>query len=248
MSRIVFVIAGGAEPSSAVQSALPTSSFCVAADSGADHALALGIVPDVVVGDLDSISQTTLEKLENDQAANVTIDRHPAAKDMTDLELALTRALAARPDQLLVLGIDGGRPDHYLANLLAISSPDLASALGSDQGEPNIEALFGTTRLSVVRKSAIIAGEIGDLLTLLPVHGAALDITLNGVEYPLLGEDLAAGSARGLSNVLTETTAQLSVGSGTLLVFQPDALKTSQDRRNTGRETERNRETGSGRI
>lgn len=223
MTRIVLVVAGGAEPSLAVQSALPIHDYCVAADSGADHALAIGIVPNLVVGDLDSISPVVLDQLESGLLAEVEIERHPEAKDMTDLELALRRAIESSPDRVVVVGLDGGRPDHYLANLLAVSSPDLAlSNLSGD--DPEIEALLGTTRLSVVRSQKTLSGRPGELLTLLPVHGAVTGISLSGVEFPLSNETLESGSARGVSNVLARDSAELTVGSGTLLVFQPDGL------------------------
>ncbi len=223
MTRIVLVVAGGAEPSLAVQSALPIHDYCVAADSGADHALAIGVVPNLVVGDLDSISSTVLDQIESGELPDVEIERHPVAKDMTDLELALRRAIETSPDRVVVVGLDGGRPDHYLANLFAVSSPDLVLPSLSGDG-PEIEVLLGTTRLSVVRNQKILRGAPGELLSLLAVHGAATGISLSGVEFPLANESLESGSARGVSNVLASDSAKLTVGTGTLLVFQPDGL------------------------
>jgi thiamine pyrophosphokinase len=94
---------------------LPAGATVVAADSGAERALGLGLRVDVAVGDFDSTSEATMRAVE---AAGARVERHPIAKDATDLELALAAALSFEPERILVLGGGDGRLDHILGELL----------------------------------------------------------------------------------------------------------------------------------
>jgi thiamine pyrophosphokinase len=215
MPDTVLILAGGEAPTPHVLHALPAAALCVAADSGIDHALAIGLVPAFAVGDFDSVSRDGLARVER---AGTVIERHPRAKDETDLELALRRAVELAPERVVVAGISGGRTDHLLANLLALADRRYASV--------QIDGLMGTARISVVHDRRQLSGSVGELVSLLPVHGDARGVTTTGLAYPLAGETLRAGTSRGVSNVLVETSASVSVADGSLLAIQPDALRT----------------------
>ena len=103
----------------------------VAADSGVAHALALGLAVDVAVGDFDSLDPRVLEAVE---AAGTRVERHPAAKDATDLELAIDVAVGLGAARIVVLGGHGGRLDHFLANALVLAAPQLARRRGRGAG------------------------------------------------------------------------------------------------------------------
>jgi thiamine pyrophosphokinase len=208
--RTILVIAGGDPVTIDELGPVPVGAFVIAADSGVDRAAALGLRVDLAVGDFDSVTPAALEAVT---AAGATVERHPEAKDHTDLELALVAALARRPARVLVVGGHGGRLDHFLANALLLASPDYA--------ELDIVARMGRTVMTVVRDEAQLTGSAGELVTLVPVHGAALGIVTRGLRYPLAGEDLLAGSTRGVSNVLDAPTATVSVREGVLLAVQP---------------------------
>src|SRR3954451_14227603 len=96
----VLVVAGG-QPSPLRLPTLPERAYVIAADSGVDLALALGLHIDRAIGDFDSVSAAGLATAE---AAGATIERHPTAKDATDLELALDAAIALQPSHILVIG------------------------------------------------------------------------------------------------------------------------------------------------
>src|SRR5262249_52023534 len=89
--RTAIVFVGGDPPAPGVRDVLPADAYVIAADSGLDHANRLGIAVHQVIGDFDSVSADALHTAES---AGVRIDRHPAAKDATDLELALDAARA----------------------------------------------------------------------------------------------------------------------------------------------------------
>ena len=214
MPGTALIIAGGARPDPLVVKALPDIDFCVAADGGADHARACGLAVNALVGDLDSVSEGELTTL---RSAGIEIDQYPAAKDNTDLELALLRAMATTPDRMIVIGIGGGRVDHELANMAALAADAYSDV--------PIEGLVGSARLSIIRGARTLAGVLGETVSLLPMHGRATGITTEGLQYPLTDEALEPGSARGVSNHFTAVEAMVTVVSGVLLAVQPFALK-----------------------
>ncbi len=205
----VVVVAGG-HPSPAGVAELPEQPYVIAADSGVDRAVAHGLRIDLAIGDFDSVSPAGLAAAE---AAGAAIERHPPAKDATDLELALDAAIALQPSQILVIGSAGGRLDHLLGSVLLLGDARYASA--------TVDAYLGDNRVWVIRGERALTGAPGEIVTLLPVHGPAKGVTTSGLEYPLHDETLAAGTSRGVSNVFAETEAVVSVKRGCLIAVHP---------------------------
>lgn len=202
----VVVVASGPGPDVAV----PPARTVVAADGGLLRARALGLAVDVVVGDLDS---TTPESLAEAETAGARVVRHPQAKDATDLELALDEAVALDASRVLVVASAEGRLDHLLGSLLLLAAERYARL--------ELDALVGDAHVHVVRAERRLAGSPGELLTLVPLAGAATGVTTEGLEYPLAGETLEPGTTRGVSNVFTATEARVALDSGVLLAIRP---------------------------
>jgi thiamine pyrophosphokinase len=180
----------------------------VAADGGTRHALAAGLTPAHVIGDMDSLPPEQRARLE---ATGTTLHAYPPAKDETDLELALMWA-AAQPDatEIVVLGALGGRPDQALANLQLLALPALT--------ERNVIIADGpwTIRCLHGGETATFHGQPGDTLSLLPLGGDAAGVTTHGLRYPLRDETLFFGLARGVSNEFDGETATVSLQTGLL--------------------------------
>jgi thiamine pyrophosphokinase len=217
-SEDVVVLTGGDPVDPAQTPPLPAGARVVAADSGLAAAEALGLTVDVVVGDMDSVAPARLAAAE---AAGARVERHPAAKDATDLALAMDVALALGARRLTVVGGDGGRLDHLLGNALLLAADDYAAA--------DVVAHLGAATITVVRGEATLFGRRGELVSLLAVHGPAHGITTDGLLYPLRDETLAPGSSRGVSNELARPTAHVRLRSGVLLAVQPGAPGTHLD-------------------
>ncbi len=212
--EVLVVVAGGPAPDPSAALAVPLGARVIAADGGLEHAVALGLDVAVAVGDFDSVSPDALATAE---AVGVRVERHPAEKDATDLELALDAAVALGARRVVVLAGDGGeRLDHLVAALLLLASPRYESV--------ELDAMIGTTSVHVVRDHRALAGEPGDLVTLLAVNGPAHGVTTTGLAYPLCAETLEPGSSRGVSNVLAGGQATVSVEHGVLLVLGPGGL------------------------
>ena len=209
-----LIIAGGARPDPLVVGALPEIDRCIAADSGADLALAVGLEVDVVIGDLDSISEAGLERVRE---AGAEVRSFPSEKDATDLELAIALAHEQTIDRLIIIGLAGGRLDHELANIGALAA---AARRGVE-----VDGLIGSARLAVVQGRRSLEGALGETLSLLPVLGRVAEVTTTGLEYELRAEPLEAGSARGMSNRFIAREATIQVGGGILIAVQPFALR-----------------------
>ena len=202
----VVVVASGDGP----DLTLPAAGRVVAADGGLLRAQALGLDVDVVVGDLDS---ATPEAIAAAEAAGARIVRHPQAKDATDLELALDEAVALGGRRVLVVASAGGRLDHLLGSLLLLAAERYAAL--------ELDALVGDALVHVVRGERTVHGAPGELLTLVPLGGAAEGVTTDGLEYPLRGETLGPGTTRGVSNVFLGTEARVTLERGVLLAIRP---------------------------
>jgi len=207
----VVVLAGGPGAPTAVD--VPPDATVIAADGGAEHAAALGLSVDLLIGDLDSISADTLAGISR-------VERHPVAKDATDLELALEAALRLAPDRVLVVGGGAGRLDHLFGELLLLASESWAGV--------QVDALLGDAEVNVIRGSRTLAGEPGELLSLFALHGPARGIVTEGLRYPLHGETLEPGSSRGVSNVFAAGEARVSVERGVVVAVRPTCRRSDR--------------------
>lgn len=210
MAELAVVFTGGDPPGGAAVAGLPDDRFVVAADSGLEHAASLGVAVDVAVGDFDSVDPAALASAE---LAGARIERHPVAKDQTDLELALDVATASGASRVMVIGGHGGRIDHWLGNVALLASSRYEAV--------RVEARSGPSRLFVVRDHVELEGEVGEHVSLLAWNGPAAGVRTSGLRWALHGERLEAGTSRGISNELIETTGSVSVSGGVLLVVLP---------------------------
>jgi thiamine pyrophosphokinase len=187
--------------------ALAAADLVIAADGGGNALHAAGVVPHVVVGDLDSLDPMAESAF---RAAGAEVRRFPVEKDETDLELALLLAVERGADQIDILGALGGRWDQGLANVAMLALPDLVGL--------RVRLLDVDQEAFLVRGAADIPGAAGDTVSLLPLGGAAHGITTRGLYYPLDDASLRFERSRGVSNVITQPPAHVFVGEGLLLV------------------------------
>lgn len=180
----------------------------IAADGGTRHCQDLGIVPDVIIGDLDSSDPELTAFWEN---AGVEIIRYPEDKDQTDLELALLLAQERAADQILVFGAVGGRLDMTFGNLTLLAHPDLQTPTTLICGNEEVHLLSPGDSL-------VLEGRPDETISLIPLQPGHSRITATGVGYPLEQEDLAYGTSRGISNYLVGTRAEIRLESGLLAV------------------------------
>ena len=182
------------------------SDFIIAVDGGLNHCIKLGLQPSLLLGDLDSITQRQLDEWT---AVGVPIERFPPEKDATDLELALLWAAEHDFSSILVFGALGGRIDQTIANLSLLLLPEIANI--------DVRIITETDEIFIINREASISGSPGDIVSLLPWGGSASGVTTRRLQYPLHAAALTPDRSRGISNVMLQDTAAVSVDRGTLL-------------------------------
>lgn len=206
--RAVIFANGDLRRPAVIRRSLRPNDWIIAADGGARLCRRLGLSPELLIGDFDSLNDAARWRLE---AAGTSTARYPEAKDQTDLELALLHAVAHGAEDILVVGALGDRWDHSLASFALALAPGLASAtLTFDDG---------TTWVGFLRAGDTLRlpGQPGDLVSLIPLGGDAEGITTQGLRFPLNREALPFGSTRGVSNVIEAAQAVVSLRSGRLV-------------------------------
>lgn len=208
--RAIIFVNGAVTDYDALARWVQPEDYLVCADGGVAHCLAIGLQPDVVVGDMDSIEPDVIAGLAS---AGVKLERHPRSKDQTDLELALERAIDDGADEVLMLGALGGRLDQTLANLLILSQRGWPVPIRVAEGDQIAEMLRGGGSLT-------LTGYPGSIVSLIPLSAEVTGVNYEGLEYDLTDATLQLGSTRAVSNVVKESPATISIGSGLALVVQ----------------------------
>jgi len=178
----------------------------LAADGGANHLARIGVRPEAVVGDLDSLRPGVRAWVGEDRIV------HRPDQEHTDLDKALEYVAASgQVDEITVLAATGGRLDHAMENL---------GLLGrwARRGGPRVELLDGHHRISAVAGAREFATRGGQGLSLLPL-GSCATVTVQGVRWPLTGEPLDLAGRTGVSNLALGERVTVSVTGGVLLVF-----------------------------
>jgi thiamine pyrophosphokinase len=198
--RAVIIGGGDIGDYAYIKSLVTPTDYIVCADSGYDHALAMGLAVDLAVGDFDSVRNMPPEGIR------ITF---PSKKDKTDTEIALDAVRGKGYGEFLFLGCLGDRFDHSLGNVLL-----LVSCL-----KQNERACIVNERNAVYITDSSIEMDIkkGQVVSLLPLADCEGVVTHN-LEYPLRGDKLPLGTGRGISNVAVGDGAGVSISKGLLMV------------------------------
>lgn len=219
MNETVVVVTGAAPLDADAVAHIPPNAIVIAADGALDHALAAGVTPAALVGDLDSISADGLAWAE----AHVTIERHDPAKDRTDTELALAMAASFAPARLVLLAGEGDRLDHTFTAIGALGARDLTSipVVEGWWGDQRFHVLHGPGRLRLVT-------EPDATISLVATHGRCTGVSVAGTEWPLVEAELAPLVGHGVSNVATGDRVEITVSTGVLTIFSHPPATTEE--------------------
>ena len=205
---LIFI--GGDPPHPSVRTHLPADAYVIAADSGYAHAIAMGFVPNELVGDMDSISAVDFSDAHD---SNVLITEYPTDKDLTDTEIAIAIALARHSTHITVVSGGGDRFDHVLG---------MVHSLASCAVTVKTNLLIGTARVSYIgiAQTLSLDTHAGNIVSLLPIGGNAT-LTTTGLQWELTNSTLHSFASRGVSNIATGESASISVTDGSLAVVEP---------------------------
>jgi thiamine pyrophosphokinase len=217
MNELIVIITGSSPLDPEIVAKIPDDATLMAVDGGLDHALAVGLEPTHLIGDLDSVSENGLAWA----ARHTVIVRHPTDKDQTDTELALALAATFDPSQITVIG-GGDRLDHTIVGLGALGATVLTSV-------PLLDAWWDGQHVRVVHGPGRLAFSVmpGSTLSLLALHGPCTRITLRGTRWELDRIDLPSVAGLGVSNEVTPGESPIDVevtlSGGILTIFDDPA-------------------------
>lgn len=207
MQRIIIFANGEIPDLDKAHLLLRADDYVLCADGGTRHALALGLRPNLIIGDMDSAERDQLKKLKE---ADVPIELFPHDKNETDLELAINRAIALKPGQIIIIGALGGRLDQTLGNITLLTDVRLSTF--------DVRLDDGVEEIFICRDQVQVSGRSGDLVSLIPWQGVVTAVQTHHLKWPLKSETLYPDKTRGISNELLGETASVSIGSGLLLI------------------------------
>ena len=197
------LIVGNGEVSEKIKPLLPENAYVICADGGFRHMDKLGLTPDIVIGDMDSVKA--------DLHGEKTIV-YPVRKDFTDSELAVNYAIDNGFSDLVLIGFTGTRTDHTLTNLFLLKGISERGARAEIIDEHNV--------IRYAEKENIIRGKKGDIVSIIPIGGDVSGITTEGLDYPLFSETLEFGKGRGVSNEMTGDECRITVKNGSALIIK----------------------------
>lgn len=204
MKRGVIFAGGEFSAPADLDEILKEASVIVCADSGFDSAVSVGVVPHVIIGDMDSVKSKLPE--------NTDIIKLKCEKDDTDTEAAIDYLVNNGCSEIVLLGALGGRVDHELANIMLMVYTAKKGA--------RLVIKTKNTEIILVEKYAEIKGEKGDYLTLIPITTDAEGVTLSGLKYPLEGATLEVGKTVGVSNEFISDKASITNQKGMIVAIK----------------------------
>lgn len=181
----------------------------IAADGAVEHIIKLGLIPSVIIGDMDSISPNLLEQ---SHLSPTILIKYPTKKDKTDFELVVDYCLESKFEEIIIFGILGDRIDHMIANILLLAKFQIKNP------KSKIKIIEGKKEIYILNKKIELIGKIGDEVSIIPISQDIEGITTDGLYYRLIDDTLPFGSTRGISNVFNKNSIKIDVRKGTALV------------------------------
>ncbi len=184
--------------------------YIVCADGGANHSYNMGIIPDYIIGDLDSIYN---EIIEFYKLKDVKFEKFPSKKDETDTEICVYLASKLNAKEIDFIGALGGRLDHMIANinlLYYVRNKGIYTKIISEYEDIHI----------AINEEITINGNIGDTISVIPLNGDAKGVTLENLEYPLNNYDMKFYLPLGISNVMLDEKCSVKVEQGSLIIIK----------------------------
>ncbi|MGE5329051.1 MAG: thiamine diphosphokinase [Deltaproteobacteria bacterium] len=207
--RTIIISNGTIEDYDAVTEIIKPDDYIICADGGALHARKLGIVPNVLIGDGDSIDQETLKYYES---KGVTILSYPKEKDQTDTQLAVEYAYQQGSKEMVLFGCIGTRFDHTFGNVAMLIWLMKRGVRGVIVNKHN--------EVHVIDRYIVLEGKPGDRLSLLPITPKINGIFTTGLKYALQDGELVYDQPMGISNEFIANEAQVVIRDGMLMVVK----------------------------
>lgn len=182
--------------------------FIVCADGGMDHLMKINRLPDLVLGDLDSISEQALDYINKNKIA---IQKYPSIKDATDTALAMEYLVDEGFRDITLIGVTGTRQDHTIANVLLLNTLYDKGVKGKIVDDNNV--------IYLIDDYLELKYQEGSYVSIVPITDNGIEVSLEGFYYNLNNEKIKFGSTYGISNKITNDYGKIKIHSGRALVF-----------------------------
>jgi len=199
--RAVIISGGRINDYGFIRKQISDCDTIICADSGYTHAIKMGLSPGIVVGDFDSVGEVP---------DNVACLRYPSRKDLTDTEIAVEYARSKGFRDFLLIAATGSRIDHSLSNILLLRNI-------MECGEQAI-IIDEHNKVMITDSQLKLYEPPGSIVSLIPLSDCR-GVTTEKLEYPLNDAELLTGRGHGVSNIMTEDNASVTVNEGVLLVI-----------------------------
>ena len=205
MKRILIFANGELPALEEARRILLPDDFIICADGGTRHALALGLTPNVIIGDMDSLPDSFQASTFTGEFIQVSAD-----KNETDLELAIDHALNLSSEEIIIIAALGGRLDQTLGNISLMTYSRLSAF--------DIRLNDGVEEIFFCRDQVKVKGGSDDIVSLIPWGGEVHGVETENLKWPLKNEILYPYKTRGISNEMLGEEASVKIKSGLLLV------------------------------
>lgn len=190
-----------------------------AADKGLQYVHELGLEPDYIIGDFDTVDDSLLHEYEKKADCGekkFVMERYPVRKDATDTELAVQKAIDMGAGEITLLGATGSRLDHVLANvgLLGLAADKGVKCRIVDSCN-RISYLKGRGEYCIPKRE-----QYGTYLSLIPMTPSVTGLTMTGVDYPVNDQTIRQGSSFTVSNRIVGDTAFIAIREGAVLIIE----------------------------
>jgi thiamine pyrophosphokinase len=184
--------------------------YIICADGGLDKAKKYGIVPDIIIGDFDSVNLSVLKQYE---ILNIPIEKFPSEKDSTDMELAVEFAISKGYNNIILTGATGSRLDHTLGNIMLMERCFKIGVI--------ITIIDNNNEMKIISDNTdlIIDNKEGYYISIIPVTDFILGLNLGGFKYNLKNVNVQRGSTLLISNQITGSNGRIILNEGTAIVF-----------------------------
>ncbi|HIG56523.1 MAG TPA: thiamine diphosphokinase [Candidatus Latescibacteria bacterium] len=205
MGKIALVLGNGEPPSrELINELIGGDMLLLCADGGADTARRYGLVPDYIVGDLDSVSRKSSAGVDPEHIIRVAADNTG-----TDIEKVLRHAVDLGISEAVLLGFTGRRTDHLLWNL---------SVFKTFAEQIALRIVDEYCDLRLIGQRIRFRATIGQKISLCPLNGPVEGITTTGLKFALQNESLVPGLRDGISNEVVADIVEIEVERGDLLL------------------------------
>lgn len=204
-----IIVTGGNKPSKKLlNSYIKSGDLIIGADKGSEYLYDYEIMPNIILGDFDSISEEKLKKIEEKQ---VEIIKFPPEKDYTDTEIAIMEAMKRGADTIYLFGGLGTRADHSLGNIgLLLTTKNKGARL---------LIVDDHNKMYLADKNMSLNGSQGEIISFHALSDVVKGFEIRGAKYNLNSYDMHLLDPRAVCNEFIDTPINIKYESGELLII-----------------------------